>query len=233
MDVPERAKLEAALARTLAGALRKIYQRLLEQLGDPPDWRNLSPDFWDLANDDLGRVLEPELQALYQSQALVLAESLPIGVDWALVNEAAVKWARNYTFKLVNQINVNTLKVLQSAIADAYERGLTLGEVMARISPSFGPNRAEMIAVTELTRASVEGERELQRQLAATTGVNMQPWWQTANDEIALSCVICGPRHNTPITDELYPPAHVRCRCWIGYKLPETFTVARERWENG
>lgn len=230
MDVPNRDELEAELARDLSGALRKIYLRLLQQLGDPPDWRNLDPFFWDAAADDLGRVIEPGLQKIFEAQALIMVGTVPMGVDWALVNRAAVNWARSYGFDLVSRINDTTRAMLQSTIADAFERGLTRGEIVARISPSFGPVRAEMIAVTEVTRASVEGERASVGLLEASTGVKMIPKWETNNDEIAMRCPICWPRHDKVITDDIYPPGHIRCRCWLIYLLPETFTVAPEQW---
>ena len=39
----------------------------------------------------------------------------------------------------------------------------------------------------------------------------------TANDERV--CPICSPRDNQVITDGIYPPAHPRCRCVVGYEL--------------
>jgi hypothetical protein len=75
-----------------------------------------------------------------------------------------------------------------------------------------------MIAVTEVTRASVEGERAQVRELAAQ-GVVLVATWQTANDE--LVCPVCGPRNGRREGDgwDSPPPAHPRCRCWLNHEV--------------
>jgi hypothetical protein len=83
---------------------------------------------------------------------------------------------------------------------------------------TFGPVRAEMISVTEITRAASQGEQQVAKELA-DAGINMIPIWQTNEDEIV--CEICMPRNEQEITDNFYPPAHPRCRCWVNYKLPK------------
>lgn len=216
-DIPNRDELERRLARQLGKLNRVHLARLIEYLGDPPMIENVPYTFWDEAGIELSSVLGPFSEDIYVQSALELMNSQPIGVDWAVVNQAAVDWARDYTFNLVRGINDHSRAALQSTVSAYYERGQTTGDLVSRLSGIFGPVRAEMIAVTEITRAASEGKRVIGRELNKQ-GVQMIPIWQTNND--SLVCSICGPRHNQEITDGMYPPAHPRCRCFHGYEFP-------------
>ena len=218
MDVPGREAREARIARQVASTLRGLMRRFLDLMGDPPHMEFIPQTFWDESTLELSKTLMPLLQDVYQDQALELTGTLPIGVDWALINEAAANWAKDYTFELVKKIDDTTRKTLQSAVSAFFEQGLTRAQLEARISPIWGPVRAEMIAVTEVTRAATEGERQVARELEKY-GITMVPYWGTKNDEIV--CPLCGPRNRQEITDGVFPPMHVRCRCHTNYKLPK------------
>jgi ribosomal protein S2 len=84
------------------------------------------------------------------------------------------------------------------------------------LSSLFGPVRAEIIAITEVTRAAVEGERAMVAEVAKQ-GIQMVAVWNTNNDEIV--CPICAPL-NQKKQGEAWtfpPPAHPRCRCWLNH----------------
>ena len=115
-----------------------------------------------------------------------------IGVDWALVNEAAAEWSRQYAYDLVRGITAHTREALARAVSGFFEEALTREELVGRIGGLFGPVRAEMIAVTEVTRAAAEGQQGLVTE-AAALGIEMIDTWSTRNDE--LVCPICGPLH--------------------------------------
>jgi hypothetical protein len=57
------------------------------------------------------------------------------------------------------------------------------------LAPVFSPARAELIAVTEITRAASAGV-ELTRKEIAKAGIEMGRVWQMNNDE--LTCPVCG-----------------------------------------
>jgi hypothetical protein len=80
------------------------------------------------------------------------------------------------------------------------------------------PIRAEMIAVTEVTRAASQGEQAIARELARA-GIVMTPIWNTNQDDIV--CPLCGPKNGKEIEDGQFPPRHPRCRCWVSYELPK------------
>lgn len=207
-DIPDRDDQEAAYAKLIAKLLKAYGGRLLEKLGDPPDLSNLDQSFWDEEAKELVKNLSPFGEQVFLDAALRLMETTPLGVDWALVNERAVEWASRYTYDLVRGINQTTRGTLQRTLTDYFNLGLTREDLEGRIRPLFGPVRAEMIAVTEVTRAASEGEQALARELHEQ-GIDMIPVWQTNNDE--LVCPQCGPKHDQPIRDDIFPPEHPRC----------------------
>jgi hypothetical protein len=217
-DIPNRAELEAELARRFSKLSAAHRRELMNLLGNPPGIGNVPASFWDKVASELSGTFVPFLATIYMDAAERMLPGLPIGVDWGLVNTRAAEWARNYGGTLVRNITNTTRRAVGESVAAFFERGQTRADLEASLGRLFGPTRAEMIAVTEVTRAASNGEQELAREIAAE-GIEMVPVWQTNNDE--LVCPICGPRHNKPITDGMFPPAHVRCRCWHGYELPK------------
>lgn len=141
-----------------------------------------------------------------------------IGVDWALSNQAAARWAQNYTFELVQGITNTTQEDLQRKIGAFVTDQGTIGQLRDSLEPTFGEVRAQMIAVTETTRAYAEGNREAW----AASGVVQEREWRTNNDEIV--CVICMPMDGVttgvnesfqhPTMGAIDVPGHVNCRCW-------------------
>lgn len=219
-DVPNREEMERELARVLGKLLRAQMGRLLELMGDPPRVENVPQSFWDETGVDFSDTLRPFLERLYLAQAGRMMEQTTIGVDWSLVNRRAATWARQYTFDLVSGINDTSRATLQKVVTEYFEDGLTIGQLEELILPSFGPVRAEMISITEVTRASVQGEVALVDELRAQ-GIEMTEVWQTNADE--LVCEICEPNNGKRKGDgwNEEPPAHPRCRCWINLELPK------------
>lgn len=143
----------------------------------------------------------------------VLQQLLNVGapeIDYTLLNTAAHQYARQHSFNLVSQVTQTSKRALQGALSDWIYSGEPLRALVDTLAPSFGPVRAEMIAVTEITRVYAESNKIGWREY----GVEQQRW-NTAVDDIV--CPICAPRHG-----KLYglndgdgtPPAHVNCRCW-------------------
>ena len=153
------------------------------------------------------RMLEQSaLAGVWQAQL----ELGSVDVDWGLVNQDALAWARNYAGQLVRGLNATTLDVLRREMAQWVESGEPLDALARRLAPTFGEARGRVIAETEVTRAFAQG------QLAAFGQVGVTRWrWNTANDERV--CPQCQPRDGQvyEIGKGEEPPAHVRCRCWI------------------
>ena len=117
-------------------------------------------------------------------------------------------------------INDTTRAVIEDALRQFYEiEGMTRQDFVDMISPSFGAARAEMIAVTETTRAYNEAHRETMEEIAAA-GFEMVNYWQTSKDE--LVCPLCAPRDGLPEEEwdsPDWPPLHVNCRCDVASSL--------------
>lgn len=149
-------------------------------------------------------------------------ERIGLGIDWALVNEAAREWVlgtegiSGYLQELYDQIQESSRRALRQEIAAWIESGEALPDLVKRLEPTFGKKRAELIASTEVTRAYAEGNT---RAWQASGLVTLREW-RTANDERV--CPVCGPLHKKRAGfDEPFeggpesPPAHPRCRCWL------------------
>lgn len=194
-------------------------------MGNPPALENVSEEYWTTLLDEWRGALTPELEAIFVDSALTMLDALPsVGVEWGGINQQAVAWARRYGWDLSEKIVSTTRETWQDAIGDFYAEHLTLEQLQERLKERLGrmfsPARVNMIAITETTRAAVEGERELVKELGQY-GIKMVEVWQTERDE--LVCPICGGRHNKRKGDGWSdgdgPPAHPRCRCWINHEL--------------
>ena len=206
-DIPNRNELEARMARLLGKLTRAQMGRLLEELGDPPRVENVSPTFWDDAGKELRDAIRPFMERVYLESAQRLMTEQPVGVSWELVNERAADWSSTYTFDLVRGIDEVTRRHLQNSINRYYRDAQTMEELVTHIGQMYGPVRAEMVAITEVTNASTAGERMVADEVAVA-GIELEPIFQTSNDDRV--CPICAPRHGKPITDGQYPALHPR-----------------------
>jgi SPP1 gp7 family putative phage head morphogenesis protein len=124
------------------------------------------------------------------------------------------------SLELVRGITDTSRRFVTQAIADWIQSGQPLDKLVEVLRPMYGPVRAEMIAATEVTRAYAEGNQVAWQESGVVAGMR----WQSSRDE--LVCPICGPLHGQEVPlgskfqhpesgQEYFPPAHVRCRCWI------------------
>jgi len=220
-DIPNREELEARFGRAVSRLSKEQLGRLIKHLGDPPKIENVPFSFWEETDKEMLSVISPMVERVYLEAAQRMLADIPIGVDWGLVNERAVEFSRQYTFRLVKEMSTRQQAALQNNVSRYFEQGWTMGDLEASLFQHFAsPVRAEMISVTEVTRAATEGERAIANELLAA-GIEMVPVWITNNDEIVRECPICWPRHEQQITDGFYPPGHPRCRCWVVHELPK------------
>lgn len=220
MDVINRDELERKLARIVGRDLRAELSKLMDFLGDPPSMSNIPRDYWQNGWQVIQKDVEPVLLDIFLAQAEGLMAEIGIGVNWDMVNTAASSWTRQHTEQVLKELFDKRYEHLNEVIPRFYEESWNLGQLQADLEKWYSPIRAEMIAVTETTRAAVEGERALVDRLEKESGVRMVPIWVTMNDEIV--CPICGPRHQKEITDGMYPPIHPRCRCGVSYEFAES-----------
>jgi len=205
---------ERKLARALGRLDAETRRELLALLGDPPTLDALTPQVWEeIARRYEGAVM-PVLEETFLAVLQDWIES-GVAVSWDMANERAIQWAGQYTYELVRGMNATAQERLSTAIRHFYEGRLDLDGVARRMNSLFSPQRAEMIAITEVTRASVQATNWYERELNEL-GVRTERIWRTANDEIV--CPICGPNSSRRESDGwtvAEPPAHPRCRCWL------------------
>jgi len=172
--------------------------------------------FWDDEESELWDALD-ELLIIALTNGVAggvaaLPDAYKVLVDFDWVNQAVIDYARQYRYEWIKKINETTRRQVQQLIGDWIMTGDKLDVLESQLAPIFGAVRAEMIAATEVTRVYAEGNREAWE----STGVVGGARWNTARDD--LVCPICGPLDSTeiPLGDiAAYPPAHVRCRCWV------------------
>jgi hypothetical protein len=172
------------------------------------------PIDWDAETEDLFNLLYPELLSAAQiggaATLLDLAQKghAVLGFNWSAINEGAANWAESYTYDLIKQINETTTTQVQNAISTFHATpGMTRGELENLLLK--GPNalpglttatgrfysaadRAQMTAVTEVTRSYANGELETMRGL--------------------------GVAYAEPDPDKM-PPQHVVCRCGTSWAM--------------
>ncbi|MHB0966009.1 MAG: hypothetical protein ACYC36_06085 [Bellilinea sp.] len=238
-DVINRDELERRLARVIGHEQRAELTALLDILGNPPRIENVPQEFWETGWKQLAAAVEPVIMDIYLGQAEAMLGTVPIGVSWDMINKGAQEYARRYGFDLVKEIMNNTqsgvtdiLRALQTEIPNFYEAGVDLGTLTDRLSRWFSPIRAEMIAITETTRAASQAEQAIAAEIERESGIKMIPIWNTENDE--LVCPLCGPRDQKEITDGMFPPIHPRCLPGDTLVLPiGGVTAGSERWYEG
>lgn len=219
-DVADRATLASVFGAAKAGDVRPNEQivasalaAVLQRYGRAAVEAIMDSDltFLRALSSDLSLVLTPELTARVMRELTTLDVTFGIPSDPAEQLASATQWASQYTAEVIQGITERTKTALE-AIMTTYRAtpGMSRTEVLTLLQPLFGERRAELIAITELTRAAAQATIQTQNQLA-TYGVMMERRWVTAADERV--CPICSALHGT-ITDRL-PPAHPRCRCGI------------------
>ena len=240
-DIPNRDELERKLAKKLKSLFEGFSGHLLEEL-ENAQWNvnDIPESVWAGLTAKEKAVLLPFLENVFIQSADTMLNQVSIGVDWALVNQNAADWARSYSTFLAGQIDTTSraavAKGIRNSIASFYEDGLTMGELVARLESDealkplftadvkdrigriYGPRRAQMIAVTEVTRASVQGEIAIVDELSRQ-GINMIAIWETNKDEKV--CPICEPRQGKKRGEGWNninePPAHPNCRCTLNH----------------
>lgn len=146
---------------------------------------------------------------------------VPLDVDYAAANNRALDYARTYVTEWLSGLDATSAEAVRNAVQHFVDTpGSTVGDAINLLTTTFGDDRAERIAITEITRAYAEGNQLAGEDLAAQwPGVRVTKRWFTNNDD--LVCPICGPLEGAEVNiDEEFapgidnPPAHVNCRCW-------------------
>ena len=225
-----RKQLEAELAEEIGKVNGRSRRQLVSLLGNPPSLDNLTDDVWDSLIRDFQNVLTPNAEKIFIEASRLLADELGVMIDFSLVNQNAANWARQNARTQSGLIISKRREVLGEAVAQFYEGTLDRDGVINEVSKWFGVSKAEGIAVTEITRAAVEGERPVVEELS-NQGVALQKVFVTVRDRKV--CTTCQPMDGLkavglgfdahyihPEQGVIYyrPPLHTKCRCGERYE---------------
>jgi len=227
----DRDAIEAAMATEVGKLNARTRRKLLKLIGDPPKLDNFTDDVWREILIDYQQVLTPQLESVFIAGVEnMVRETGFSGVSFDLINERAALWAREYSGTLSGQLIDTRRNSVGQAVADYYENKIDRQGMIDRVSRLYGPAHSEAIAVTEVTRAAVQGEKLVVNELT-DQGVMMRKVWLTVRDKKV--CPICEPLDGVqasnfgfdahfahPVSGIGYyaPPAHMRCRCGIRYE---------------
>jgi HK97 family phage portal protein len=204
--------------RVMERKLRKRIETILSTNGQ--NWvddvrAGRSPDLTD-AMAQLRSELLTTLSSAAVEETLAQAVANRIDFDVVEINSAALEWARKYSYELVKGIEETTRNLIANAVTTFTSTpGMTNEQLVQILQPAYGEARANMIAITEVTRAYAQGTSIYQEMLDAA-GVKMVRVWNTSADERV--CDICEPLNGKPETewqDFGAPPGHVNCRCFL------------------
>jgi len=204
--MPDREREELRLS----AILEKFFREQMERLLVTADRQHEDMELFYVLHPVLLRIAEKEASRLMRElMSKRLFEEL-----WDKV------WARVSVevWRLVRGINDTTFKQLGEALETFTIGGQTMGELREIVAGIFTPERAQTIAVTELTRAYAMATQIDAEELKAA-GLDVREIWQTNNDD--LVCDECGPLNGTQRGEdwEDYPPLHPNCRCDVGLEF--------------
>lgn len=211
---------ERALYNAIVGALKEIGDDVVLQLINNAFNYDVTVDDFDV----LAEAIKPYLNERMQDELTQLQDRYTIDIDDALEASLINKQIDAYTPKLIKELTDTTRKLVKQVIDLARENGgLTNEQLTNLLSPAFGKRRAELIAVTEYTRAASEATN-VYKDYMAQYGIKTERIWNTEGDEIVRRCPICYPLNgkSEEVWKERYPmgaPAHPRCRCDITLRI--------------
>lgn len=238
-----RAEAEAEVMAAFAQGLTAQQQRLLDLLrrtNFQPTQKQLS-DFWGWETRRFWSAVSPTILDQVAQAATIAAVTGGVD-DWEAVATEALNFAQSYYLSTSTE-RLGSLPNLNLTSRTQFERqfsrwlngelptqqgrnqygmlnGQGIEDLVIALEPTFGPTRAERIAVTETTRIFSLATEAAESRNPDIVGFRLQ----TSADEIV--CEICGPLHGQvrrkgeqfqhpvygPMPD---PPLHPRCRCSI------------------
>ena len=211
---------ERALYNALVAVLKKVGDDIVLQLRDTAYGYEVTTEDFSV----VAEAIKPYISERMQDELTQLQDRYTIDIDDALEASLINKQIDVYTPKLIKGLTDTTRKLVKQVIDLARENGgLTNEQLTNLLSPAFGKRRAELIAVTEYTRAAAEATNVYQSYLG-DYGIKSERIWNTEADEIVRKCPICYPLNGKPEEEwkDRYPqgaPAHPRCRCDVTLRI--------------
>lgn len=224
-------KLEPILQKTGDHVAALIAPRLRGRLGKAADDGDFARKLADQVNlstlQDVIDAVQGDLSDVALDSGQLAIASVGVEPTDALVNqvnEAAIDYAKRRAAEMVSvdgdkNIVESTRNMIRDVIVKGLEDNIGADAIADAIqeSAAFSADRAELIANTEIAMAN-EGGKQAGWKAAASTGLNLEVFWQTSN---LGCCDVCETNADASPVDLGRPfpsgdanaPAHVRCRC--------------------
>lgn len=162
-----RRTVEAAVERQIRAFLRDQADRVEQMAAQGASL--LDDAFWSQEHEAFRQEMLTQLlrhtNGLAQKAIEDLTRQFGAGADWALVNADASRWAREYVGQLITKVNDTTKESVRQTVQTWIETKAELPELRRALTPTFGRQRAELIAVTEVTRAYDEANDMVRQRL--------------------------------------------------------------------
>lgn len=221
-----RARIEAEFAGDIAAFLIAQKKRIIKAAlaGEIINWEE--------ENELLYRAVYGKALANSMMAAELMLVKFPSGVEIPTVHEAALEWLKTWKFENIKDITNSTEKVVRKAVSEFISTpGFDKRDLEQLLPKSFGPERASVIARTEITRAFTQGELLVADEYQKR-GVRMVDIWNSDNDETVCTDIdySCSDLDGTSVKhgdtfyppDSMgdgYPPRHPNCRCSVSHRV--------------
>lgn len=233
-DPNYRNKLESekVLNKRVSQFLKEQRNEVLKAVDEETQNRKagLDDSFWTEQERELFERITRVFQGMALKSAHTTLNDSPFTQGDIDINPLAVQWAEEFSLDLVRDISSHTRQSVQQLVEDFIATpGMTQGDVIEQLEPLFGESRAQLISITETTRAYGEGAK-LAGDAIKEQGIQVVAIWNTNND--SRVCPVCGPLNRvreSPGGNGFSPsgrgvgipnvPAHPGCRCWITHRL--------------
>lgn len=224
-------KLEPILQKTGDHVAAQLAPRLRGRLGKAADDGEFARKLASQVNlstlNDILDAVQVDLTEVAQDSGQLALKSVDVEPTDELVNQvnqAAIDYAKQRAAEMVSadgdkNIVESTRNMIRDVIVNGLEDNIGADAIADAIQASgaFSEERAELIAKQEIAMAN-EGGKQAGWQAAATTGLDLEVFWQISN---LGCCDICQTNTDasplplgTPFpSGDTNAPAHVRCRC--------------------
>jgi len=218
LKADERTQNEDDMYKKILDIFKKQQKHIIETGRDDPSYLQA----------ELNDAISAYLRVAATAGATAAAADVGIAFDPAAFDSRISDWIQQYSFDLIKGINDTTRGIVQDALTKFNQTaGMTNKDLFDLLTPAFGDARAQMIAITEVTRAYSESNSMYQFYMTEL-GVESMREWHTSKDEKV--CPICSPmdmqqaKQGENFKDDFgntyaNPPAHVNCRCSVEIRV--------------
>lgn len=215
MELSDRTKYETTVAAKVYRASLKLRREFERIAGDPPDISRVSSSFWQKVEDEIKDEIAEVLVVIW------MASAASHGFQGQLQQARAFASLRSRD--MAAGFSQHTRVRLTAPAASAAELG-------QRVESVFGPDRAEMVGITETSAAQTAGGQAWRDDIRSRGG-QVEAYWRHSNRRprghagaIRQPCPVCTPIEGT--SEKVWfrkfpagPPAHPHCDCFLEYKV--------------